>query len=127
MEVVKKKWGEEIIICNNDLYAAKILAVERGAISSLHRHLRKDETFWCIGGGVSIEVEGRRTVLTGRFAPLFDEPLRVRPGQWHRFEAIHLGGNGSKSWLLEISTPHSDDDVERQTESQSAEERRCIS
>jgi len=115
VEVVPKKWGRELIVCNNELYAGKILEVDRGAISSLHRHLRKDETFWCLNGIIRLEVGGESHFLTCEH-----EPVRVRAGIWHRFEGLEWGR------LLEVSTPHSDDDVERLTQSQSAEERRGL-
>ena len=114
MEIVDKKWGCEVIICNTEWYAAKLLELEEGAICSLHRHPIKDETFYCLSGRVWLRVDSKEFILTPG-----SEPVRVPSGTLHQFEGLEW------SVLLEVSTPHSDDDVERLSESMSAEERRA--
>lgn len=114
MEIVEKKWGTEVIICNNELYAAKLLEVEEGAICSWHGHPVKDETFYCLSGRVWLRVDSKEVIVTPG-----SNPVRVPPGTLHQFEGLE------SSTLLEVSTPHSDDDVERLSESMSAEERRA--
>jgi quercetin dioxygenase-like cupin family protein len=103
---VPKTWGHEEILVNNDRYCAKLLHIEAGAGSSIHRHPRKDETFYCLEGQVVLRV-GQKTyhLLPG------DRPVDIPSGTWHQFHGVTAG------ILLEVSTPHSDDDVERYTQS----------
>ncbi|MBA7655068.1 hypothetical protein ES703_62965 [subsurface metagenome] len=107
MQIVPKVWGRELIMANNDKYAGKILVIEKGGISSLHRHLVKDEAFYCLAGRVKLELDGKVFELSPG-----GEPVRIYPGQWHRFEGLE------KSEVMEVSTPHYDSDVERRTKSE---------
>ena len=102
-----KVWGQELIVANNDKYAGKILAIEKGGISSLHRHLVKDEVFYCLSGRVRLELDGQLFELSPE-----SEPVRIYPGKWHRFEGLE------ESKVMEVSTPHHDSDVERRTKSE---------
>lgn len=102
-----KVWGQELIVANNDKYAGKILVIEKGGISSLHRHLVKDEVFYCLSGRVRLEHDGKVFELSPG-----SEPVRIYPEQWHRFEGLE------ESRVMEVSTTHSDDDVERRTKSE---------
>jgi len=43
---VPKGWGEEIIICNHELYCGKLLRFKQGAKFSMHYHMIKDETWY---------------------------------------------------------------------------------
>ena len=106
MDIVPKRWGYEFILLNYEVYGAKILVVEEGAVSSLHRHPIKDEAMVCLSGHVLLEVEGECYDLSPRA-----EPVRIRPGEWHRFTGIE------RSQILEVSTHDSPDDVERLTHS----------
>ena len=101
--VTRKAWGFEKQLVNTELYCCKVLTVTGGKICSLHRHLVKDETFVCLEGSGYIEVEGH----LARVQP-FSE-LRIPPGTWHRF------GSRDGMRLLEVSTHHDDEDVERKT------------
>jgi len=48
---VPKGWGEEIIICNHELYCGKIMRFKQGAKFSMHYHMIKDET-WYVNEGL---------------------------------------------------------------------------
>lgn len=39
IEVVPKKWGKEIIFCNNEKYCGKLLCFNAGSIFSMHFHI----------------------------------------------------------------------------------------
>lgn len=106
METVIKKWGYEQIICNNEDYCGKLLNIKGGAVCSYHAHPRKKETFLVLLGHVEITVEGECKV----YAPM-DEPVTIEPGQKHKFRGI------TDAVLLEVSTHHEDDDIERFSES----------
>ena len=103
--LVRKVWGEEWYITNRDEYAGKILYVKPGFVCSSHCHRLKDETFACLSGRGVIEKNGEFiNVQAGTIVP-------IPPGTWHRF-ASDIGMT-----LVEVSTRHSDDDVERKEES----------
>jgi mannose-6-phosphate isomerase-like protein (cupin superfamily) len=104
-DIVKKVWGEEQILVNGPLYCAKYLFVNPGFLCSTHRHGVKDETFICIAGSGFISINGEvRAFSEGDRQP-------VSPGTWHYF------GSVDGMTLLEVSTTHSDSDVERRSES----------
>jgi len=109
-EIVKKKWGHEVIIVNCPSYCAKLLCIEEGASSSIHFHIKKKETFVCLKGRVGMEFpNGVDSVLTPH-----SEGIPIEPGERHQFHGL------TNAVILEISTHHDDDDVVRQTESTSS-------
>jgi mannose-6-phosphate isomerase-like protein (cupin superfamily) len=103
---VDKVWGEEIHIVNNDKYCGKLLLLNRNAICSYHYHKTKQETFFCLEGYAMLTIEGKEYFL----AP-YTRPKTILPGEKHKFHGI------TECIILEISMPHSEDDVVRLTES----------
>ncbi len=106
MEEVKKVWGSETILVNNDLYCGKLLHIDKGATCSYHYHPVKQETFHCLEGEVLLSVKGAEFLL--------EEPYTINPNTPHKFYGI------TDAVILEVSTPHSDEDVVRLEESNSA-------
>lgn len=113
---VSKLWGSEIWICNNPLYCGKILILEPGFRTSIHRHLRKHETMLCVQGQVGVRLYGGsadRTCLAWgeeeAHVLLPMESIEIPPGLWHSLEA----GRPKTAVLYEFSTHHDDEDVER--------------
>jgi len=47
---VKKIWGSEEWLVNNELYCCKILNLKKGYRCSIHYHKDKDETFYVLKG-----------------------------------------------------------------------------
>ena len=43
---IKKGWGAELIIENNEMYCGKILVFNKGCKFSMHYHMNKDETWY---------------------------------------------------------------------------------
>ena len=103
MDTVKKTWGKEIIIVSNDSYCGKFLHVDKGAQSSYHFHPKKKETFYCMQGEVILQTRNKEMLLR--------EPYTLNPNTPHRFYGV------TDAVILEISTPHSDEDVIRLDES----------
>lgn len=103
---IPKAWGKEIIIVNNNLYAGKLLLIDKGAYSSIHSHREKDETFYCIEGGVLLVVEDKAHWLR----PGVD-PIRIKPGQRHMFVGV------AESKIIEVSTEDKNEDTVRLTKS----------
>jgi D-lyxose ketol-isomerase len=102
LKEVYKVWGKELWVVNCKEYCGKLLYLDKGAESSLHRHLRKKETFYALWGLVGLELEGKGYMLS----PLA-RPKTILPKQWHRFHGL------TKAIVLEISSHHEDSDVER--------------
>ena len=104
---VPKGWGEELIFANDELYCGKLLKLRKGAKSSMHFHVRKDET-WYVAEGEFIH----RWVDT-EIGQLHEQHLRpgdvVRhvTGQPHQVEALTDGT------IFEVSTQHFDTDSYR--------------
>ena len=103
---VKKVWGSELWIVNNDKYCGKLLNINKGASSSLHYHPVKMETFYCIKGQVGLEIEDKGFLLNS-----FSRPKTIMPGERHQFTGL------TSATIVEISTHHDDNDVERLEES----------
>ena len=55
IEVVKKEWGEEHIICRNP-HAAKIMKLNPTYQVSIHWHAKKTETFILVKGELIVEI-----------------------------------------------------------------------
>ena len=122
-KIVEKAWGTETWIVNTPLYCGKELRVDAGARSSLHRHHKKDETFYVLEGMLCVLTAHRRLTkkqvasYTSKAVPCKSVrltagmSLRIKPGTWHRFVASR------DCSFIEFSTHHSDRDVERATKS----------
>ena len=106
MKKVKKVWGSELWIANNELYCCKILRLKKQYICSYHKHDIKDETFYILSGMVLMKHNDRSF-----FMEPDSEPVRIKPGEYHSFLGIH------HSEILEISTQHFDNDSYRKDES----------
>lgn len=134
LEVVAlpKAWGQEEVVVNTVIddhygigYCGKILHLRAGWRSSLHRHARKDETFFCVKGRVVLEwydaADVRHEILLdGDFRPA----VRIHPGTWHRFYALADPTEpGIVASVVEFSTPHADSDVERRSATERLTER----
>lgn len=109
--VEEKVWGKEIYLINTPAYCAKRLLINPLWQCSNHRHLTKDETFYVEMGTGWIMLSGRPYKLTP--GALVRIPAKV----WHT-----VWNEGPKMLvLLEVSSRHRDEDVERQIESAAME------
>jgi mannose-6-phosphate isomerase-like protein (cupin superfamily) len=111
---VSKVFGAEDWYVNNELYCLKRLYITPGFRCSWHRHLVKDETFLVESGQGFIAWETVDDLGKPVSNQAFAYPgitVRIPPGTWHYF------GSESGMVLLEVSTHHEDDDVERRDSS----------
>lgn len=100
-KVVNKEWGRELVFCNNEQFAAKLLIVKPGYQSSLHYHVTKSELFILFDGDCKLELPaGIRNLKTG------DRQL-IESGMEHRFSSKY------GAVILEVSSHHDDVDVVR--------------
>ena len=107
MKVVKKVWGKEEWLVNNDKYCGKLLHIDKGARCSYHYHPIKQETFIPWEGEALLTVKGVEFLL--------EEPYTINPNTPHSFYGV------TDAVILEVSTPHSDEDVVRLNESKRVE------
>lgn len=103
---VKKVWGEEIWLVNNDMYCGKLLLLDKNAVCSYHYHKVKKETFMALEGYAMLTIEGKDYIL----AP-FTRARTIEPYEKHKFTGIE------SAVILEVSTHHDEDDVVRLSES----------
>lgn len=103
---VPKKWGKEVWVVNCEQYCGKLLHVNKDAVSSLHYHPKKQETFYCLEGQVALTIDGKDYMLNP-----FSRPKTIYPGVTHQFRGI------CQAIILEVSTHHDDEDVIRLSES----------
>lgn len=109
LQEVTKVWGKELWVVNRPEYCGKFLYLDKGAVSSYHKHVNKIETFFSLHGVAALTIEGKDYMLTP-----FARPKTVLPGQLHSFTGI------SDTLILEISTHHEDSDIVRMTLSKAA-------
>ena len=105
MKTVKKIWGKELWIVNNELYCYKKLHLLKGYQCSLHCHKIKDETFIIEEGKVELYYGDKILTLT------HGDKVRIKPNVYHKFVGKE------HSLIIEISTTHMDEDSYRKTES----------
>lgn len=111
---VPKDWGYEIWFANDEArdYCGKELGFKLGWRCSLHRHPVKDEVFYVVQGRFLIESsknEDGSDIQETEIGP--GDRFHVPTGLWHRMTAI--GAVDGYARLIEVSTFHTDEDVER--------------
>jgi mannose-6-phosphate isomerase-like protein (cupin superfamily) len=104
---VPKGWGEEIIICNHELYCGKIMKFKQGAKFSMHYHMIKDETWYVNEGVFTYRWIDTETAEVNEKTLKVGDTVRQMPGQPHQLEAITDGE------VFEVSTQHFDSDSYR--------------
>jgi mannose-6-phosphate isomerase-like protein (cupin superfamily) len=104
---IPKGWGEEIIICNHELYCGKILRFADGAKFSMHYHMIKDET-WYVKEGLFLYrwIDTETGEVMEKHLKEGDT-VRQLPGQPHQLMALTYGE------IFEVSTQHFDSDSYR--------------
>jgi len=127
---VKKIWGSEDWLINNEKYCAKFLNLDKGYECSLHYHCLKDEVFYVLAGEVelyyidlmkNLREDLKHIILNGEVSSIFvpeenlnkiiikqSQQFRVRQHVAHKFRSLTFA-----SKILEVSTTHSDNDSYR--------------
>jgi D-glycero-beta-D-manno-heptose-7-phosphate kinase len=100
MKKVKKVWGEEHWIVNQD-YCGKKLILKKNYRCSLHHHKKKDEVFYVIKGKVLLEANNKNMIL------LPGDSFHVKQYCNHRFTGLQ------NSEIIEFSSHHEDEDSYR--------------
>ena len=105
---IPKGWGEEIIICNHELYCGKLLCFKQGAKFSMHYHMIKEESWYVSKGEFEyrwIDTE-KATVKSTRIVE--GDVVDLERGQPHQLIALTEGAT-----IFEVSTKHFEEDSYR--------------
>jgi mannose-6-phosphate isomerase-like protein (cupin superfamily) len=101
-KIVKKPWGAEIHITNNNEYCLKYLVFYSNKQFSHHKHLLKKELWHCIYGKFEcvLEKKDKKEYF------IFDcgDKVEVEPGVLHQLQSLQ------NSILVEVSTRSYDED-----------------
>tara|TARA_B100000780_G_C21070053_1_gene430521 strand:- start:6 stop:410 length:405 start_codon:yes stop_codon:yes gene_type:complete len=113
---IRKGWGEELIIENNDMYCGKILLFDKGSKFSMHYHMNKDETWYVEFGEFIYRWIDTKTAKLNEMKLKAGDVVRQRPGQPHQLEVISKE-NSRRDFvagkIFEVSTYHEDADSYR--------------
>jgi len=105
MKYVQKIWGSELIIVNN-LYCGKRMQLKKGYTSSLHLHLKKQETFYVENGKLQLEIKNKDSL--SKFHILEKNDIfTIFPGTLHAFCGLE------ETVFFEFSTHDDPDDSVR--------------
>jgi mannose-6-phosphate isomerase-like protein (cupin superfamily) len=104
---VKKSWGYEEWIHNDEKYCGKKLYVEAGKKCSFHFHVKKHETFHVASGKCYMRII--RDDMCESFLMEAGDNLEVSPGLVHQFTATEDG----PCVIYEFSTQHFNSDSYR--------------
>jgi quercetin dioxygenase-like cupin family protein len=120
MTFVKKGWGSELWIVNNEKYCGKILSFEKDKKFSIHYHKDKDEVFYVRKGKLklgwcAIDEEAAKLpdLLTFAMSKLQMEILEVGDAFHIPPYRIHFALALEESEVYEFSTHHEDSDSYR--------------
>lgn len=101
--VVRKPWGHEFLIFENEQVAAWLLHIERGHATSMHCHPNKKTSLIVLSGLALCNTFHNRNYLSGLDAVVIDK------GVFHSTQAVSDGGVD----LIEIETPPNKTDLVR--------------
>jgi len=103
--IIKKGWGWEYWIWNDDKYCGKILIVNPNKKCSLHFHVEKHETFFLVEGAIELSLihkDGSEQNI--QLYP--GDAVEITQGLVHSF---YNNGTGVAR-IVEFSTKHYDED-----------------
>lgn len=102
--IIPKKWGEEIVIHNDEEYCGKILRFNAGAKFSMHFHMKKKETWYVAKGTFLLTYIDTRNAIEKERELNVGDIIEVERGDPHQLYSF-TGGD-----IFEVSTQHFDDD-----------------
>ena len=108
VNVVKKGWGGEVWVANNELYCGKLLRLDKGKKCSLHYHKLKTESFYLHKGRLLMRImESPEGTEIDEFELEAGQCMDIPTGLVHQMVALE------DSELFEFSTQHFDSDSHR--------------
>lgn len=100
--IVKKPWGYEYLVYENELVALWFLHIAKGQKTSMHCHPSKTTGLMVINGDAEVSFLSNKSLLTSA------EKLMIRKGLFHSTRAL-----GNSLSLFEIETPVDKHDLVR--------------
>lgn len=107
VNIVKKGWGSEVWIHNDEQYCGKILYFEKDKKFSYHYHMEKNETWYVIKGSFELRVKDPVTAEDSEFNIKEGDRVYIGRGLPHQLRALE------DSVVVEVSTQHFDEDSYR--------------
>jgi|TARA_R110000824_G_scaffold11540_2_gene50371 quercetin dioxygenase-like cupin family protein len=108
MKHVKKGWGWERWIVNNEEYCGKLLFLKSGKRCSWHYHVLKDEVFYIQSGRIMVYYSEEDDITKAKQTILKPgDNFHVYRGLRHQMVAME------ESEVFEFSTQHFDSDSHR--------------
>jgi mannose-6-phosphate isomerase-like protein (cupin superfamily) len=102
--VLKRDWGEEVILTNSTKYLGKRLCMKAGTKGGLQYHVEKEETFLlAVGSAIVVTDDGHGNLTEATMLP--GDVCHVPPGAVHQVKAL------DDCVFYEWSTVHFDDRV----------------
>lgn len=105
--VIKKAWGAELIIHNDNNYCGKLLLFKKDAKFSMHFHVEKRETFYIKEGKFKLKYIDVKDATKYETELTSGAIIEIDRGDPHQLIAITEGV------VFEVSTPHYDNDSYR--------------
>jgi len=103
LKVVEKPWGRELWFAQTSNYMGKILEIDPGKSTSIHKHEIKEETMYVFQGRCQVlSKDDIRIYYPGSF-------IHIEPGDVHSMTAT--GDTGQRVILFEVSTPFPEDSI----------------
>jgi len=106
-KIVKKGWGYELWIINNEKYCGKSLFFNENSKCSMHYHLKKEETWLVHSGSFILRYINGETAEVVEVDLKDNESYTIPVGLPHQLET-KTGGE-----IIEISTEHFENDSYR--------------
>ena len=116
---VEKVWGQKLHLVNKD-YCGKILEINKFNHLSLHRHLKKAESFWVLEGPVCVTLVDESSGEHELYLLETGDILDIRREQLHSILAI-----SDDAKVVEFSTTDSSNDSLRAFSSGNLNEEEC--
>lgn len=112
-QIIKKGWGREVIVTNNDEYCGKLLYFDKGKKFSMHFHIDKKETFYVLKGYLRLHYFDLNNADEKQHNLHEGNVIEINRCEPHQIEALE------DSIIIEFSTRHEDSDSYRITKGDS--------
>lgn len=97
-KIIKKGWGLEIHLVNNDKYCLKYLVFFKGKKFSWHKHIIKQELWFCMWGEFECILNSENGEYFDYFKFKTGDKIEIKPNMEHQLMAL------TNSIIVEVST-----------------------
>lgn len=97
-KIIKKGWGLEIHFVNNDKYCLKYLVFFKGKKFSWHKHVLKQELWFCMWGSFECVLNTEDNEFFNYFKFKAGDKIEIKPNLEHQLMAL------TNSIIVEVST-----------------------